>query len=173
MRFSSMARPLLLLLLFFGFLAGKALSQTKPASQDEDNLYAVALSACIKKEFEEFNNVASHGRTFLNRIVEYNLLLTEKLPTQFGDIRIEYLNDEALFERYKKTHQRLSVLRIFPMTNERAILKISLSHYFVSVPERKKRRNYIWELEGGCLTEFKYDSPQGKFVLSKAELWGV
>lgn len=99
--------------------------------------------------------------------------MTENLPTQFGDFQMEYLNDEGLSERYKKTRQRLSVLRIFPMKNEGAILKIGLSHYFVSVPERRKRRNYNWELEGRYLAEFKYDSPQAKFVLSKVELWGV
>jgi hypothetical protein len=170
MRISNMARSFLLLLLFFGVLGGKTLSQTKAASQDVDNLYAVALSACVRKEFDEFGKIESLERTFFNRIVEYDLLLTERLPTQFGDFKIEYLNAEGLSERYKKTRQRLSVLKMFPMQNEGAILKISLSHYFVSVP---KRRNYVYELEGGCLTEFKYDSSQVKFVLLKVELWGV
>jgi len=165
-----MAKPFALLLLFFGFLAGNALSQSKTASQTEDNLYAISLSACVKKEFEEYADIASSGRTFFNRIVEYDLLLTENLPTQFGDFKIEYLNAEGLSERYKKTRQRLSVFRIFPMRNDGAILKINVSHYYVSVP---KRRNYIYELEGGCRTEFKYDSPEEKFVLSKVELWGV
>ena len=165
-----MTRLFLFLLLVFGLLPGKALSQTKAASQDEDNLYAVALSACVKKEFEEYGNIESSRRTFFNRIVEYDPLLTVRLPTQFGEFKIEYLNAEGLSERYEKTRRELSVFKIFPMQNEGPILKISLSHYFVSVP---KRRSYVYALEGGCQTEFNYDSQQGKFRLLKVELWGV
>ncbi len=164
-----MAKRFALILLFLGVLADNALSQTKAASQNEDNLYAVALSACVKKEFEEYGDIASSGRTFFNRIVEYDLHLTEKLPTQFGDFKIEYLTGGELLERYKKTRQRLSVFKMFPMRNEGAILKINFSHYYVSVSKKK----FLYALEGGCQTEFKYDSQKEKFVLSKVELWGV
>lgn len=164
-----MAKLFALIFLFFSFFADNALAQNIAASQDEDNLYAVALSACVKKEFEEYGNIASSGRTFFNRIVEYDLHLTEKLPTQFGDFKIEYLTGGELLERYKKTRQKLSVFKMFPMRNEGAILKINLSHYYASVSKKR----FLYELEGGCQTEFKYDSPKEKFVLSKVELWGV
>ncbi|HKO45891.1 MAG TPA: hypothetical protein VJU84_21620 [Pyrinomonadaceae bacterium] len=165
-----MEKPFALLLLLFGFLAGNPLPQTKAASQNKNNLYAIALSACVKKEFEEYGYMESSGRTFYNRIVEYDRLLTKNLPTQFGDFKIEYLNEEDLSERYKKTRKKLSVLRIFPMENDGAILKIDLPHLYVSVP---KRRHYVYEMEGGCQTEFKYDSSQENFILSKVKLWGV
>jgi hypothetical protein len=164
-----MTRFLTLLWLFFGFLAVNAFSQTKPVPQNEDNLYAVALSACVKKEFEEYGDTSSSGRNFFNRIVEYDRSLTENLPTQFGDFKVEYLNTEDLSQRYKKTRHRLSVFRMFPMWNEGATLKINLSHYYVSV----SKRNFLYELEGGCRTEFKFDSPKERIVLSKVELWGV
>ena len=74
-------------------LAAKALPQT--STTPDSNLYLKALSACVEKQGKDYGKLGLE-RDYTNRIVEYNLFLTPKLPTQIGEYRIEYLNGKAV-----------------------------------------------------------------------------
>ncbi len=164
-----MAKLTSFLILLFSLCAVNALPQTQVVPQTESNLYAAALSACVSKEYEEYKDITDTRRTFFNRIVEQDIFLTDKLPTQFGQFKVEYLDANGLAGRYKKTRQKLSVFVFRPLKNNGSLLQINLAHYYVS----HSKRGFVYELEGGCGVEFRYDCPLKKFVLSKVDLSGV
>ena len=147
-------------------LADYAFSQNSAAP--DNNLYLRALSACVEKQAEAYKNLDKE-RDYLNRIVEYNLFLTQKLPTQIGEYRIEYLNGDELVARYKKLRKPFPILSMRPMVNEEGVLRISLLDYWFSYEKRSLR----FSLEGGCNAFFRYDCEQKAFVLDKVDLWGI
>jgi hypothetical protein len=55
------------------------------------------------------------------------------------------------------------------MKNEGATLKISIGSYWFSYT----KKSYNYGLEGGCNAEFKFDTSQGNFALTKTDLWGI
>lgn len=157
-------------MLLLGFHAFSTFSQVKETINNEGNLYARALSACLSKEAEEFGRLELQPRSnFANRVVEQNNFLTDKLPTKFGDIRVEYLDADALRERYQKTRQQIQILSLRPMKNKGATLKISIADYWFSY----SKNSYNYALEGGCNVDFKFDAVQENFVIAKLDLWGV
>jgi hypothetical protein len=97
------------------------------------------------------------------------MYLTDKLSTLFGNISVEYLDINALRERYKKKGQKLQILSIRPMTNDGTTLRISIGDYWFSVA----KKSYVYEQEGGCIVEFKIDPAIDSFVIAKVDLWGV
>ena len=147
-------------------LADNVFSQN-PATPD-GNLYLSALSACVEKQAQAYGKLGSE-RDYLNRIVEYNLFLTEKLPTQIGEYRIEYLNGDELVARYKRLRKAFPILSMRPMVSEDGMLKIGLADYWFS----SEKRSLTYSLEGGCNVFFRYDCEKKMFVLDKVDLWGV
>ncbi len=115
----------------------------------------------------------------MNRIIERDDFLTDKLPTQVGEIKIEYLDRQAIVDRYKKKRDdkkrdeesrvEIPVSVISPIWNEGNILKISLRDWWISY----KKRVYNQGLEGGCIVDFKFDSQLDDFVITKTDLWGI
>jgi hypothetical protein len=106
----------------------------------QSNLYERTLSACLAKELEDYGKLRTLRVDYENRVVERNIHLTAKLPTQFGKIKVEYLDSETLRERYQKTRQEIQVLSIRPMKNEGSTLIISIGNYWFSY--KKKSYNY-------------------------------
>lgn len=165
-----MAKQITWLVLFFGLCTANAFSQAQGVPSTGTNLYERALSACVAEQLKRFG--VQHPETRLrlsNRIVEFDLILTDKLPTQFGEIKVEYLNRQEIIERYKKTRAKIPVTVIKPMKNEGTTLKISFSDYYVSY----KKRVFSYGLEGGCIVDFKFDSRLDDFAMTKIDLWGV
>ena len=138
------------------------------AQKVERNLYAEALSACLSKEAADFSKLGLE-RDYNNRVVEYDYILTSKLPTQFGGIKVEYLNTDMLVERYKKNRKEVEILSMRPMQSDGANLTVNIPYYFFS----SKKRNFNYALAGGCNVEFNYDSQKKQFTLAKTVLWGV
>ncbi len=144
--------------------------QTSP----KRNLYAEALSACVHQEAKQFSRFNSE-RDLQNRIVEYDLFLTSKLPTQIGNIKIEVLGYGDLVKRYKKVkknkeaRQEIPFMAIRPMQSDGITIKIDILDYWFGY----KKRSYYHALEGGCHTTFTYDSEQKQFVLSETLITGI
>jgi hypothetical protein len=163
-----MAEQISSLILLFSLCAFNAFSQVKDAPATESNLYARTLSACLAKELEDYGKLGTRV-DYENRVVERNIHLTDNLPTQFGKIKVEYLDSETLRERYQKTRQEIQVLSMRPMKNEGATLIISIGNYWFSY----KKKSYNYGLEGGCTVKFNFDSSQNNFALTKIDLWGI
>lgn len=147
-------------------LAASAFSRT--ADAPEGNLYLKALSACVEKQSQEYKRL-NLGRDYLNRIVEKNIFLTEKLPTQIGEYRIAYLDGNELVATYKRNRKPIPLLSMRPMVNEEGVLRIGLVDYWFSF----EKRAATYSVEGGCNVFFRYDCEQKVHVIEKVELWGV
>lgn len=124
-----MAKQISSLILLFGLCAFTAFSQAKDAPSTESNLYARTLSACLTKELEDYGKLVTIRVDYENHVVERNIHLTDKLPTQFGKVKVEYLDSETLRERYQKSRKEIQVLSLRPMKNEGATLIVSIGNY--------------------------------------------
>jgi hypothetical protein len=175
-----MAKQITFLILFLGLYVANVFSQGQLKSLTGTNLYERALSACVTEQLTQYGDQGSETRLrLMNRIIERNDLLTDKLPTQVGEIKIEYLDRQAIIDRYRKkrddkkrdkeSRAEIPVSVISPIWNEGTILKISLRDWYVSY----KKRVFNYALEGGCIVDFKFDSQLDDFAITKTDLWGV
>lgn len=140
------------------------------AQKAERNLYAEALSACVNEEAVDYGK---SGRDYKHHLVLKHDGVTNDLPVQFGEIRVEYLTEDELAKRYKKNHQELQILTMNSMESDGTKITINTASRFFSTKISSKQRKYFYALEGGCSTEFSYDPEQKQFILTKTELWGV
>jgi hypothetical protein len=134
----------------------------------------------LEKE-SKFLKVSTDGQS--NVVVSYDDNLTRELPTQFGETKIEYLNDHELAEKYVSTlkNQRgegIPVIKIFPLYDKDEKLFFAYNNYSFSYSEKggffsKKKFIYRWALGGGCHAEIGLDASSQKFVIKKVELWGI
>ena len=122
----------------------------------------------MEKQAREYKNIGGR-RDYLNRVVEKNMILTQKLPTQIGEYRIEYLDGNELAARYKRNRKPIPILSMSPMVNEGGMLRIGLADYWFSY----EKRALIYGLEGGCIVFFRYDCEQKVHVIDKVDLWGI
>lgn len=175
-----MAKPISLFLLLFGLCVANAFSQVQVKTATGTNLYERALSACVTEQLKRYGNQGSETRLrLMNRIIEQNDFLTDKLPTQIGEIKIEYLDRQEIVDRYKKkrddkkrdkeSRAEIPVSVISPIWNEGNILKISFRDWWISY----EKRVYKQALEGGCIVDFKFDNQLDDFVITKTDLWGI
>ena len=164
-----MAKQISSLILLLGLFVLTVFSQSKDAPSAESNLYARTLSVCLTKELEEYGKHRLRRVDYENRVIERNIHLTEKLPTQFGKVKVEYLDSETLRERYQKTRKEIQVLSLRLMKNEGTTLIISIGNYWFSYT----KKSYNYGLEGGCTVNFNFDSSQNDFALTKIDLWGI
>jgi len=101
--------------------------------------------------------------------VEENTDLLTSLPSSLDSYKIEYLDEQDLIERYRKSHKDIPVLVLRPMQSDGDKLIIPITDYLVAY--KKNRLNYA--LEGGCRVEFRYDCEKKWYALTRVELWGV
>lgn len=112
--------PFILLLL----LTSSALSHHRYTPALENNLYYRALFASLEtmnREWGKIDNTVMGSRIptdYHNMTVEKNRNITEGLPSQFGDYRVEYLEPQELIDRYKRVRKEFALLVAFPMVNE-------------------------------------------------------
>jgi len=165
-----MTKQITFLILLLGLCVANVFSQAQVKSTTGTNLYERALSACVAEQLKRFGGQSSETRLrLINRIIEEDDILTDKLPTQFGEIKVEYLDRQAIFERSKKNRAELFVTVMLPMKNDGKTLKISFRDHYVSY----KKRVFSYALEGGCIVDFNFDSLLDDFAITKTDLWGV
>ena len=153
------------------------------AQEATENLYSRSLKACLEKEIQTYSKFSN--RDLRNVIVRQDNNLTKDLPTQFGEIKVEYLDDSGLVQRYKmraknneKTRGEIPVIEIYPIYDKGSKLRFAYSNFWFSYAEKggffsRKNTIYKFGLEGGCQAEIGFDPAQQKFVIEKVELWGI
>ncbi|NPD47977.1 hypothetical protein [Lentimicrobium sp. S6] len=133
-----------------------------------DNLYYSALALALDSSANYYQNINSN-KDLYNVIVEYNQLMTVDLPTTIREFSIRYLNYNELKIEYDNRKKSFPIIRIHPIVNEKGILKIAFTDYWISF--EKDIINY--GLEGGCIIEFTFNCESGLFENSGVDFWGI
>jgi hypothetical protein len=118
---------------------------------------------------DDSNGGSTIRRDYRHMLVEKDPEITDRLPSQLGDYRVEYLDKRAQIDRYKKLRKAFPILRIHPMQNEGARLEIEVS---VSYFTHEKRR-WLFAVSDWSDVEFHYDCEKQKFVVSAVKLGGI
>ena len=152
---------------------GPAFSQESAAPPKEENLYFKALSASIiemEKAWGHQDNSYLGVRTdYRQMLVERDLTITNDLPEQFGDHRVEYLEMQDVVAKCKQLRKPFAILKIFPMKNEGSRLKITINAYWASY----KKGHLELALSDSSEVELNYSCENQSFVISKVKLGGV
>lgn len=153
------------------------------SQNSENTIYARGLRSCLEKEVGDYVKIAN--RDLLNVVVLRNDELTRSLPSQLGEININYLSMDDLALRYKTHRPRgnnerseLPVIKIFPLYDENGKLYFAYNNYWFSYSESggfftTKKRVFTLALEGGCHAQIGVDDALGKFTIKNVELWGI
>jgi hypothetical protein len=150
-------------------------AQSNQSETHEDNLYALALKTSIlqmEKEYGHIDDTVLGERTrtdYRRMIVEENPLITKGLPTEFENHFVEYLDSQALVERYKKSGKSYGALVIQPMQNEGKTLKVAVVVYWISY----KKGHLQLGLSDWSNVEFHYDCDKQQFIVSSVKLGGI
>ena len=149
-----------------------AAAQSNQSETHEDNLYALALKTSIlqmEKEYGHIDDTVLGERTrtdYRHMIVEANPLITKGLPTEFENHFVEYLDSQALVERYKKSGKSYATLVIEPMQNEGKTLKVAVVVHWVSYVKGHLQLG----LSDWSNVEFHYDCDKQQFIISSVKL---
>ena len=150
-------------------------AQSNPSQTAGDNLYALALKTSIVQMEKEWGYIDDSAlgqgmRTdYRHMIVEKDSLITDGLPTEFENHFVEYLDNQALAERYKKLGKSYAALVIQPMRNDAKTLRIAVVVYWISY---KKGRLQLGPSDWSNV-EFNYDCDKQQFVVSSVKLGGI
>jgi hypothetical protein len=152
-----------------------ASAQSNQSEAHGDNLYALALKASVlqmEKEYGHIDDTVLGERTrtdYRHMIVEQDPLITKGLPRAFENHFVEYLDSQALGERYKKSGKSYAALVIQPMQNEGKTLKIAVVVYWISY----KKGNLQLGLSDWSNVEFHYDCDKQQFLIDSVKLGGI
>jgi hypothetical protein len=105
---------------------------------------------------------------YRHMLVQKDAIITDGLPTRFGNYAVEYLETAAVTDRCNRLKRPFAILRIGPVQNEGAQLKVVASVYWASV---EKRRLHL-ALSDWSSVEFRYDCDQQRFVVTAVKLGG-
>lgn len=150
-------------------------AQSNPSETAGKNLYSVALQASILQMEKAWGYIDDSAlgqgmRTdYRHMIVEKDSLITDGLPTEFENHFVEYLDNQALAERYKKLRKSYSALVIQPMRNDGKTLRIAVVVYWISY----KKGGLQLGLSDWSNVEFNYDCDKQQFVVSSVKLGGI
>jgi len=157
------------------FVTVFAPAQSNQSETHQDNLYTLALKTSIlqmEKEYGHIDDTVLGQRTrtdYRHMIVEEGPLITKELPTEFENHFVEYLDKQALVERYKKLGKSYAALEIHPMQNEGKTLKIAVVVYWISYEKNHLR----FGLSDWSNVEFHYDCAKQEFIVSSVKLGGI
>jgi hypothetical protein len=149
--------------------------QQKGAAAKEENLYSKALFASIVEMEKSYGHVddsdlGTRIRTdYHHMLVERDLGITDDLPEQFSEYRVEYLDTQNQIARCKELRKPFAILKIQPVKSQGSRLKIQVTVYWV---EYKKSRLYLGLSDWGDV-EFRFDCETQSFVISDIKLGGI
>ncbi len=151
------------------------------AQEKTDSLYARGLRACLEKEVASYSRFSDKDRRDV--VVLSNTYLTRNLPDQLGAVRVKYLDDYQLSEKFKALpkadrEKGIRFQKIFPLSDNDDKLRFAYNTYWFTYSEKRgffTRKKIIFghALEGGCHAEIGFDPVQKKLVIEKVTLWGV
>jgi hypothetical protein len=149
--------------------------QQKGPAAKKENPYSKALFASIaemEKSYGHMDESVSGTRIrtdYHHMLVEKDPGITDDLPAQFGEYRVEYLDTENQIARYKVLRKPFSILKVQPMKSEGARLKIQVTVYWV---EYKKSKVDL-ALSDWSDVEFRFNCETERFVISNIKLGGI
>ncbi len=139
------------------------------------NLYEVALFTSLSQMEKSWGQIddsdagkiirTDYRHTIVDKIPE----ITNGLPTQQGDYRVEYLDSAEQMERYKKLRKGFAVLRILPMENDDSILSIHISVSYLTYDKHK----FKYGISDWSDVGFQFDCENQRFVISSLKLGGI
>jgi len=140
----------------------------------EDDLYSLALHASIlqmEKEWGHLGPSAFEGipPDYHHMIVQKDPSITDKLPTDFEGHSIEYLDNQGLIDRYRRLNKTFETLRVGPIRNEGAVLRIVVSMYWFSY----KKHRLLFGYSDWSDVKFRYDCEHRTFVIASVKLGGI
>jgi hypothetical protein len=154
-------------------LAAAAFPQASEQPKQGDNLYADALITSItemQKQWGYIDDSYQGIRTDFNHMIAMkNPEITNDLPSQFGDHRVEYMDKRALIEKHRTLRKDFSVLEVHPLRNEGTRLRIQVSLSWI---EYKKNRLQVG-ISAWSDVEFQYDCDNQRYVISSVKLGGI
>jgi hypothetical protein len=165
----------LILCVFLILLSSSAFSQEKSKPTVEDNLYYRALFASVDKMNKDWGNINAsvEGRQirtdYHNMIVLKNRDITEGLPSQYGEYRVEYLDEQGLIDKYKKLRKEFAILVAYPMVNDKERLEITFNVYWISYG----KHNLSFALSDWSKVYFRYDCEKREYVIDEVKLGGI
>ena len=157
------------------FITIAVAAQSHQSGSNDDNLYSFALKTSIlqmEKDYGQMDDTALGERMrtdYRHMVVQKDPLITEGLPGEFEDHLVEYLDDRALIERYKKLGKPYATLVIRPIRNQGKTLTIAVVVYWVSV----KQHSLELGLSDWSTVQFQYDCGKQQFVVSSVKLDGI
>jgi hypothetical protein len=163
------------LCVFLLLLSSSAFSQEKSKPIVEVNLYYRALFASLDKMNKEWGNIDAsiEGRQirtdYHNMIVLRNRDITEGLPSQVGNYRVQYLDSQELIDKYKKLRKEFAILVSYPMVNDKERLEITFNVYWISY----EKRNLSFALSDWSKVYFRYDCEKREYVIDEVKLGGI
>jgi hypothetical protein len=164
--------PFLLCVAMFLF-SFAAIPQESAQSPKKDSLYFKALSASIiamDKSWGQQKSSDFEIRTdYHHMLVEQDPAMTDDLPQQFGDHRVEYLDREAVVAQCKQLRKPFAIMKIFPMTNDGPRLKITINVYWASY----KKGRLLLGLSDWSVVELNYSCETQSFIISNVKLGGI
>jgi hypothetical protein len=155
--------------------ASSLFSQASQTPAKKDSLYSTALFASIAEMEKSWGNIddsdsGQRVRTdYRNVLVEKDAELTDRLPSQLGDHRVEYLDNQDLIARYKKLRKEFAVLRIHPAQNVGTELEIQVSVSWF----RYRRGKIMFAVSDWSDVTFRYDCEKQAFAISAVKLGGI
>lgn len=160
---------------FMALVTVLAAAQSNQSETHEANLYAPALKTSIlqmEKEYGHIDDTVLGERTrtdYRHMIVEEDPLITKGLPTEFENHFVEYLDRQALLERYKKSGKSYATPEIQPMQNEGKTLKVAVVVYWVN----HEKDHLQLALSDWSNVEFHYDCDKQQFLVTSVKLGGI
>lgn len=148
---------------------------------NQPSLCARGLQSCAEKEVAQYSRFSE--RDLRNVIVEYDLDITRDLPTRLGEVKIQYLNNDELAQKYNsltasERERGIPIIKIFPLIDKQDKLRFVYNNYWFKYLEKggffsQKKIYFSRSLEGGCIVTIGFDPERRTFAIEKVELWGV
>lgn len=170
-----MKKQLCLSILALSLYVCPAFAQGQSISTPKESLYSMSLFATLEQMDKSWgdrqeNPRDNYGRAnYKNMVVQQDLNITDGLPSQHGEYRVEYLDSEALIDRYKRLKKAFPVIVVYPMKNEGTMLKIGFNLYWVSY----KNGRFLYALSDWSHVFLRYDREKEVYTIDQIKLGGV
>jgi hypothetical protein len=153
-------------------LVGSQIVRSQEAPPNQDNLYATALFASLDKMAKDWGGTddsSDHSiRTNYHQMIVEKDDVTDGLPDSLGEFRVDYFDADELITRYRKLRKEFAVLRIHPIKNEGAKLRINIALSWFSF----KKETLTYALSDWSDVEFHYDCEKHKWMIDEVKLGG-
>ena len=93
----------------------------------------------------------------------------ENFPDKVGTIKIQYLTDEELEQKFYETNERFPYIEMSPLFLKDGLFIIFFTDYWMNT----YKGDIIRELEGGSELKYKFDCESGKLIFDSIEFSSI